>query len=250
MEQIYKLVDEIYCINLISRPDRYKIMKDFEKEENIKLNFFRPERHPDGGRMGCFTSHITIIQNAYDSGKNLIFIFEDDIIKTPSYKDICYNEINNFIKNNQNWEMLQFGSFNPINSLLVPMNTKYKNISQYYSFFASSYIINRKGMKKILDTYKNYIKTEHVDVFYQIIFNKTMYNIIPIIFDQDRTLENNNIWFNKYIDKIIMYIHVKSNAVYNLSLFKYNNGFIISYLLIFLIIYYLFKLYIKNKSSY
>ena len=69
-----------------------------------------------------------------------------------------------------------------------------------------------------------------------------MYNIIPIIFDQDRTLENNNIWFNKYIDKIIMYIHVKINTVYNLSLFKYNNGFIISYLLIFLVIYYLFNL--------
>ena len=248
MEQIYKLVDEIYCINLISRPDRYKIMKDFEKEENIKLNFFRPEKHPDGGRIGCFTSHITIIQNAYNSGKKLILIFEDDIIKTPSYKDICYNEINNFIKNNQNWEMLQLGSFDFSGLLFVSMNTKYKNISHNCSYFASSYIINRKGMKKILDTYKEYINTEHVDVFYQKIFSKTMYNIIPIIFDQDRTLETNNMWFNQYIDKILIYIHVKSNAVYNLSLFKYNNGFIISYLLIFLIIYYLFRLYIKiNK---
>jgi GR25 family glycosyltransferase involved in LPS biosynthesis len=230
MEQIYKLVDEIYCINLISRPDRYKIMKDFEKEENIKLNFFRPERHPECGRIGCFTSHITIIKSAYDSGKNLILIFEDDIIK----------------KNNQNWEMLQFGSFNPINSLLVPMNTKYKNISQYSSMLASSYIINRKGMKKILDTYKEYINTEQIDGFYQIIFNKTMYNIIPIIFDQDRTLENNNIWVHPQIDKIGMYIHVKTNIVYNLTLFKYYNGFIISYLLIILIVYYLFRLYIQK----
>ena len=249
MEQIYKLVDEIYCINLISRPDRYKIMKDFEKEEKIKLNFFRPEKHPEGGRIGCFTSHITIIQNAYDSGKNLILIFEDDIIKTPSYKDICYNEINDFIINNQNWEMLQLGSFtfNPIDSLLVPMNTKYKNISQHNSMLASSYIIKRKGMKKILDTYKEYINTEQIDGFYQIIFNKTMYNIIPVIFDQDRRLESNNLWIHPQIDKITMFIHVKFNAVYNLSLFKYNNGFIISYLLIILIVYYLFRLYIKNK---
>ena len=65
-----------------------------------------------------------------------------------------------------------------------------------------------------------------------------MYNIIPIIFDQDRTLESNNLWIHPQIDKIIMYIHVKTDGAYNLSLFKYNNGFIISYLLIILIVYY------------
>ena len=246
MEQIYKLVDEIYCINLISRPDRYKIMKDFEKEENIKLNFFRPEKHQEGGRMGCFTSHITIIQNAYDSNKNLILIFEDDIIKTPSYKDICYNEINDFIKNNQNWEMLKFGSINIIDSILVPMNGKYKNILQYGSLSNTSYIINRKGMKKILDTYKKYIKIEHVDYYYQIIFNKTMYNIIPIIFDQNIRLERDNIWIHPIIDKISVYIYAKTNISYNLSLFKYYRGFIISYLFLILIIYHLFRLYITR----
>ena len=50
--------------------------------------------------------------------------------------------------------MLKFGSINIIDSILVPMNGKYKNILQYGSLSNTSYIINRKGMKKILDTYK------------------------------------------------------------------------------------------------
>ena len=142
--------------------------------------------------------------------------------------------------------MLQLGSNNPINSLLVPMNGKYKNISQYGSLMAASYIINRKGMKKILDTYKEYINTEHVDSFYVKIFDKTMYNIIPVIFDQDFSLDRNNIWFNKYIDKDTMMLNTGRGICYNLSLFKYYRGFIISYLFLILIIYHLFRLYITR----
>ena len=44
MEPIYKLVDQIYCINLISRPDRYEQMKEFQTEENISINYYRPKK--------------------------------------------------------------------------------------------------------------------------------------------------------------------------------------------------------------
>ena len=46
MQNIYKLVDEIYCINLITRNDRYETMNQFASSENIKITYFRPERHP------------------------------------------------------------------------------------------------------------------------------------------------------------------------------------------------------------
>jgi GR25 family glycosyltransferase involved in LPS biosynthesis len=236
MQNIYKLVDEIYCINLITRNDRYETMNQFASSEDIKITYFRPERHPKGGRMGCFTSHLKIIKHAYDTSQNMILIFEDDIIKTESYNKINHDEIVSLIKNNKNWEILQLGWFDIFNSLFN-IKKESTNISQFGSRLTSSYIINRKGMKRILDTYKEYIDTYHVDRYYQLIFDKTMYNIIPIIFDQDRKSVRNNIWINKHIDDMIVYIDLKLNFVYNLSLFKYYNGYIIVYLLILFIIY-------------
>jgi len=242
MENIYKLVDEIYCINLVSRNDRYLHMKKFEQEQNIKLNFYRPAKHQDGGMAGCFTSHISIIKNAYYSNKKIILIFEDDIIKMNSDDKINYNEIIEFIKTNNKWELINLGWFNLFNSLFIPMN-KSKNISQFGSVYASSYIINRAGMKRILDTYEDYIYKYQVDLYYQEIFKDTMYNIIPIIFDQDRNYINDNIWSIKIIDDFLIFITRNTNIVYNLSLFKYYNCCIIIYLIILYILFNIIKKY-------
>jgi GR25 family glycosyltransferase involved in LPS biosynthesis len=246
MENIYKLVDEIYCINLISRNDRYLHMKKFEHEQNIKLNFYRPVKHPDGGKAGCFASHISIIKNAYYSNKKIILIFEDDIIKMNSDDKINYNDITEFIKKNNKWEMINLGWLSPYNSIFFPMNES-KNISQFNSMYASSYIINRRGMKKVLDTYEDYIFKYHVDNYYKVIFKDTMYNITPIIFNQDRNYINDNIWNNQIIDKILIYIDTNTDIVYNLSLFKYYNFCILIYLIIvFIICRYLYKLKISK----
>jgi GR25 family glycosyltransferase involved in LPS biosynthesis len=237
MNQIYKLVDQIYCINLISRPDRYANMKAFEKDSGLKINFFRPERDLSGGVFGCFKSHIYIILQAYKLGYNKVLVFEDDIIKTKSYDSINYNEIIQFINTNNSWEILQLSWFNVFNSLFVPKSSKYTNLSQGGTFLTSSYIINRKGMERILETYKNYLGIEPVDVYYKKIFNLTMWNIVPMPFDQNRYITNDNILFNKTIDKILMCINMKLNSVYNLSLFKYYNGcFIVYAIIVFLII--------------
>jgi len=243
MEQVYKLVDQIYCINLISRPDRYDKMKEFEKEEQINLNFFRPEKDICGGIIGCFKSHISVISQAYNAGYSQVLVLEDDIIKTPSYNTIDYTEIVKLIKENKSWEMLQLSWCNPINSLFVPMGSsgEYSNLSQFSSYYASSYIINRKGMKKILESYKESLGYEQIDGFYKKIFKKTMWNVVPIPFDQDRSIGNDNIWFNQTFDKILIWFDINLNCVYNSTLFKYYNGcFILYAIIIFLII--------KNKK--
>jgi GR25 family glycosyltransferase involved in LPS biosynthesis len=223
-------------------------MKEFEKKENININYFRPERDQSGGMIGCFKSHITVITDAYKAGYKEIIVFEDDIIRTKSYDNINYTEIEDLIKTNNTWEIIQLSSFDVLSSLLTPMNSKYKHISQYSSVLASSYIINRRGMEKILRTYKEYFGLMQIDEYYKIIFKSTMWNVVPILFDQDRSIENNNIWFSKSIDKILLYIHTKTNIIYYLSVYKYSNGWILSYLIIGLIIYLIFKNIIKPIS--
>jgi GR25 family glycosyltransferase involved in LPS biosynthesis len=243
MNQIYKLVDQIYCINLISRPDRYAHMKAFESEEKIKLNFFRPEKDICGGMIGCFKSHINVISQAYNAGYSQVLILEDDIIKTPSYNTINYTEIAKFIKKNKSWEFIQLSWCNPINSLFVPMGSsgEYSNLSQFTSYYASSYIINRKGMKRILETYTESLGYEHIDGFYDKIFKKTMWNVVPEPFDQDKSIVNDNVWFGQLFDKIIIWLDTNLNGAYNLTLFKYYNGCFILYVIIIFLI-------IKNKK--
>ena len=243
MEKIYKLVDEIYCINLISRLDRYNLMKNFEKEEKIKITFYRPEKDASSGMIGCFTSHIEVIKKAYESGKERVLIFEDDIIKTFHYNKVDYDEMSNFIKNDDQWEILQLSWFDIITCLYLNLQPKYKNISEFSSVLASSYILNRNGMKRILDSYKNYIGKIPIDIYYYKIFNKKMFNIVPIIFDQDRNLVTDNIWINKTIDNILIYIHKTFNIVYLISLCKFYNIFYI--LLIIIISIFIWKKYIN-----
>jgi GR25 family glycosyltransferase involved in LPS biosynthesis len=241
MDQIYKELDQIYCINLISRPDRYANMKKFESEENIKLNFYRPERDPSGGMAGCFKSHIAVITQAYNAGYKQILVFEDDIIKTKGYESNDYNEIKKFIQTNNSWEIIQLSWYDIINPLFIPKSSSYKHLSQFGSVLASSYIINRKGMERILSTYKEYVGVMQIDEYYKILFNSTMWNVSPVPFDQDRSIDNDNIWVNKTYDKFLFWLHLKLNICYNLSYYKYANGWVITYLIMGIIIYLIYK---------
>lgn len=235
MNQIYKLVDQIYCINLISRPDRYQSMKKFESDIGAKINFFRPERDPSGGTIGCFKSHISVIKSAYDAGYNRILVLEDDIIKTKSYDLINYNEIIQFIQKNKSWEVIQLSWFDLINSLFVPNTSPYVHLSQGGTLLTSSYIINRQGMERILKTYKNYLGIDAVDEYYKKLFGSNMWNVSPVPFDQDRTSQRNNVWITEFIDSLIVWIQLKLDAVYNMSYYKYANGWIWTYLIICII---------------
>lgn len=245
MNKIYNFVDEIYCINLVSRLDRYQIMKQFEKNENIKLTFYRPEKDPRGGRIGCFISHINVIKMAYDKGHKNILIFEDDIIITPSYNTVDYDEIVEFIKTNK-WDILNLSPcFLDIN--VFYNHNEYKNIASGPAFFGSSYILNRKSMKDILDNYHKYIQDYQIDSFYNKYLSKKYYNVIPGIFDQDMSLGHDNLWKTPLLDQLAISLMINTNIIYNLSLIKYYN----KYLQIFTIfLFLLLFLYRFNKKLF
>ena len=75
--------------------------------------------------------------------------------------------------------------------------------------YTSSYIINRKGMEKILSTWGNYLGVEPIDSYYGKIFDSTMWNVIPIPFDQDKIFETNIQLTNKFIEDIVSWIQIK-----------------------------------------
>ena len=109
----------------------------------------------------CIFSHLKTIKTAYDNNDNMAIIVEDDL--SMDYRNkwnhlFDINNSQNIIKNAPNdWEILKLHCCYPkyVNILI---KRDRKNLCKYQkwderSFSALFYIINRKGMKKILDKF-------------------------------------------------------------------------------------------------
>jgi hypothetical protein len=69
------------CINLIERGDRHKFMIRQLKQVGLadRVYWHRPHKHAEGGRVGCFESHLALFTAAVDSGASFAVICEDDV---------------------------------------------------------------------------------------------------------------------------------------------------------------------------
>ena len=149
----WSFADQIQCINLYEREDRYQTSSKIFKDLNIPVIYFRESKSPKGGKYGIFMAHIKIIQNAYDKGCNNVLIFEDDLEPTKSFNcqslDICRQ----FIKECPNWDLFYFGSYpNILNASFVKYN---KSIIKGKFWTTHAYMINRPMMKRLYDqTYR------------------------------------------------------------------------------------------------
>jgi GR25 family glycosyltransferase involved in LPS biosynthesis len=138
--------------------------------------------------IACTLSHIKAIHQAYNNGDNIAMICEDDIYTEPYKTSFSIEEIvNNAPKN---WEILQLHTGNIDIFKNLSMNElNYKKFEDKNWSFAS-YLINRNGMKKILQIvgYPYHIKyidlnfPEHLvaDVYIPNIVNT--YTVLPFPF--------------------------------------------------------------------
>lgn len=75
-------VDNIYCISLRERDDRYEeCRKELARVGWLAhTTFFRPEKHPTNGHQGCYESHQAVIRAAQAKQEKYILILEDDVV--------------------------------------------------------------------------------------------------------------------------------------------------------------------------
>jgi GR25 family glycosyltransferase involved in LPS biosynthesis len=69
-----------YCINLLEREDRYREADAEFDRVGLHVEFYRTNRHPTSGPVGCYTSHINVMRMARDAGLSLALILEDDVV--------------------------------------------------------------------------------------------------------------------------------------------------------------------------
>jgi GR25 family glycosyltransferase involved in LPS biosynthesis len=119
------------------------------------------------GPIGIVLSHLSILQDALDSGYETIWVMEDDIqvIRDPHEISKLIEKLDQ--KVGKTWDILytdrdtrnKAGKYVPANNYAKRF-TKRKEIGQFIQtgarYGAYSMIIRRNGMKKILDFIKKY----------------------------------------------------------------------------------------------
>jgi len=118
-----KHFDNIYCINLARRPDRWKEAQAEFKKHGIKgvarvegvdgqnLNF-KPTTSTDGtpvskGDLGCTKSHLSVVEWAKKGNLPYYLVFEDDVELHPNFNALFeeyYKELPD------DWDMFYLGA--------------------------------------------------------------------------------------------------------------------------------------------
>lgn len=232
MANIYDFFDDIVCINLdISKERRIHCQKIFN-EFNIPARFFTATKHQKGGLYGCFDSHVQIVKYAYETGLDNILVFEDDVMPSLSYSEEKLATAVEFMNSSDEWDIFYLGysfmfetfktGFTSISSHGIRIS---KDIIQYNAGTTVALCYSRKAMKKIIDTYFDYIGIIHYDQYLSAFIDLKNFCITPIIFQQ-------NLRFNYNIEaqhgmeiimKNILYpIDYSLNFTYKMSKFHYD----------------------------
>lgn len=172
-------IGPIYCINLKTRKDRLEKVSKLFNKLNCKVNFHIVNKHENGGVQGCFESHLSIINQAYDKGYERCVIFEDDIVLSPNYDKKYLREAIRFMNKNKDWEIFYLGFIPHI----INYSTKKvkNNIFQIKALATHAYIINRKFMEKIKSLKYTGVAIDYIYIY----LSDKSYAIFPSLFTQD-----------------------------------------------------------------
>jgi GR25 family glycosyltransferase involved in LPS biosynthesis len=199
MKSPFDFFDEIYCINLERRADRWKqCQSEFDKigisNRVIKFNAFDNKENP---KKGCYDSHLSVIKLAYERKLKNVLIFEDDVAFLKRYDDKKLNKaIENL--NKTDWEFFYLGGLerrmNPrpkYNHLRNKWSGDYNSEFDYIMEcrkvgWAQSFAVNSTIFERVATDYDNNIwdllvekHDSHLDRYYQDVLKPKTYACVP-----------------------------------------------------------------------
>jgi GR25 family glycosyltransferase involved in LPS biosynthesis len=166
------------------------------------------------GAIGIVLSHLSVLQDAYDSGYETIWVMEEDIevIRNPHVLSQYIDELNSLTK--KRWDILftdqdtknHEGEYVPCLSYAirpnyapkhpkrfasrVTVNSTFKKIGARYG--AYSMIVSRTGMKKLLKFFKSYGIFLPYDMDFYLPDDIVMYTVISdVVSTQPNALSDN-----------------------------------------------------------
>jgi GR25 family glycosyltransferase involved in LPS biosynthesis len=150
---------------------------------------------PSAGVIGVWASNYTAYKNFLETDKDILILFEDDIILSKNFKDI----LNSYLMElPEDWEF--FSPFVPDDSLFAynemkhSFNNDYLTCRSYQQWSCATYVVNRAGAKRAIENLESIGITAPIDWY---IFNFRMKQ------------EDGQIRFNTYTVKPNSYRPVK-----------------------------------------
>lgn len=131
---------ELYCI-----PDTHRIV-GVNGDNDPTINYRNEFSHMTKGEIGCTLSHLRAIKMAYDKELEYVMIVEDDIsfVLSPHWS----KSLTQYVADApSDWELLK--PFSDYDYRLMGAEPYYETPTRTY--FTVAYIINRLGMRKILE---------------------------------------------------------------------------------------------------
>jgi GR25 family glycosyltransferase involved in LPS biosynthesis len=139
---------------------------NYEKLEQMGAGILKEWQDPFSGRnvtwgeVGCALSHYSVMEKCVQDNEEIAVILEDDVIIPTNFSthiNDCLENLNEI----DDWEFCYLGR-KSIDDKDVDYNEKF--LKPGYSYWTCAYIINLKGMKKVIDagTKKNLIASDEV----------------------------------------------------------------------------------------
>jgi len=156
------LFDQIYCINLDKRADRWKFICEpqFKKHkldvqrvsaiDGKELRRITTGSSQFRGRIGCAMSHLKVLRLIKESNASHALILEDDALFADdfvaSFQTLIHNVPNN-------WDMIFLGAncikYTPIGNGIIKLNRAYTT----HAYMVSSHMID-----ELIDLVRNHIE--------------------------------------------------------------------------------------------
>lgn len=167
MRELAQFVDQIYCINLDSRKDRWQeVVGRFEVlgiSENVKRVSAVMDKDP---RIGCMHSHVQCVADAQKNKYNNILIFEDDVDfieqNKPDFQGIIES-----LEKDRKWDLFYLGG-----APMYPASFRSKHVFKSRFFSTHAYIVNKRAFDKIQ------LAESPIDFWY--CFNTVSYGLYPL----------------------------------------------------------------------
>ena len=191
-------IKDINDVGLKYKPGMTPLMSSFYREETpekrnreIMTEFGRTYLHLSRGALGCYLSHLSVLQDAYDANYETIWVLEDDIEVLDDPRKLSdYVDMLDDLVGKDGWDVLftdqdcrshagqyiiAYGACeHPDMDCSVQARTKddytlKKNISPYFRqisarFGAYSMIIRRSGIIKLLEFSKKHLIYQPYDL--------------------------------------------------------------------------------------
>jgi len=160
--KVWDFFDEIYCINLDYRTDRWqKAQQEFDSVGVLqRINRFSAIKEQDG-RLGVIKSNLAIVQTAKQKGLKNVLVFEDDVHFINDSVNVLENALLQI--GTLDWWLIYLGA-NTHEKLQFVTKSKPNLLMLKNAFAAHSLCYNKHTFDFFIRKYEGIIKVEYADI--------------------------------------------------------------------------------------